>query len=155
MKQKTIENPYSPGRTNNHITRVQAFIEDSDYKLVRRSADGDGVLSAVIAILWQKLVSRLRTYGITDYTRNEDFIELINNLDVVYTGKDINILRDSVNGGTVDRVVTAADASNDSGAVEGVRSETTGKTNLSSDLQSGGESKETVKRGVKRAGKGV
>lgn len=128
-----IDNPYSESP---NLSRVQTWMDEGEYKFVRRVADGDGVVTAIINKLWSELVIELKKANITDFTQNERFINFVNNIKIIssdelqpYNGGNSNIPGTAITGNSSSGTTPAGHNIVDRTRLAGVRNKATRKKN--------------------------
>ena len=75
-------NPY-PDDGKHLMARIAGDCYDPDYRLVQRIRTVRGTSQTTINILWKKLCNELRTRGITDYTREVDFVDFVTRCQLI------------------------------------------------------------------------
>ena len=84
---KTFTNPYikevpafnGPGK---NLYRAPASIDLTDYEFIKSLRPNTGTIIITQNLLWQKLCTTLRQYGITDFTKRSDFEQFVANCTI-------------------------------------------------------------------------
>ena len=92
MNEPTFKDPYDH-LYGEELTRLQTYVSKSDHAHIKGCRPGKGTISIVNNILWSKLSTALKNYGITDYTHLTEFEHAVANLEIALPTKSQNARR--------------------------------------------------------------
>src|SRR6266496_167263 len=77
-----FENPYLGCERDGTAVRVQTFVRHEDYQFLKLIRTNTGTVTISINTLFKKLVDKLKSLGITDVTKREDFEFFVANCQI-------------------------------------------------------------------------
>ncbi len=77
-----FENPYLGCEKDGTAVRVQTFVRHEDYQFLKLIRTNTGTVTISINTLFKKFVDKLKSLGITDVTKREDFEFFVANCQI-------------------------------------------------------------------------